>query len=235
MLHAGNGARVYARSAFEVFGGNAGQRNASNLIACRFPGLSRHAQHRALAGPCMADQDAQIAPIRDMGQRIGLLARQDKIARFRTRQGRYAVYLPHVMALPFCHERSGAVQALFGLDHLAGREAILAASVVAEFDQILRTTHRAHDLIELVDPVAVPVRKLRYVALREGRLLLGDRVQPKGGIGDDPRAIAARDLAVHLGAVGFEPFALDAPNLDTFSGRTDLALWLQRDALGFEA
>jgi hypothetical protein len=60
------------------------------------------------------------------------------------------------------------VQALFGLNHLAGREAILAASVLAEFDQIWRATHRTHDVVELVDPVAVPVRELRHVALREG-------------------------------------------------------------------
>ena len=139
------------------------------------------------------------------------------------------------MALPFRHQFGGAVQALFGLDHVAGGEAILAASVLAEFDQIGRAAHRAHDLVELVDPVAVPVRELRHVAPREGRLLMRDRVQPKGGIGDDPRAIAARDLAVHLGAVGLDPFAFDAPNLDTFGGRADLALRLQRDALCFQA
>ena len=65
-------------------------------------------------------------------------------------------------------------------------------------------------------------------------MLLRDCVQPKGGIGDDPRAIAARDLAVHLGAVGLTPFAFDAPNLDAFGGRADLALRLQRDTLGFQ-
>ena len=116
----------------------------------------------------------------------------------------------HLMAFPFRHEFGGAVQALFRLDHGAGGEAIFAASVLAEFDQIGRIAHRAHHLVELVDPVAVPVRELRHVAPREGRLLMRDRVQPKRRIGDDPRAIAARDLAVHLGAVGLDPFALDA-------------------------
>ena len=139
------------------------------------------------------------------------------------------------MALPFRHQFGGAVQALFRLDHLARGEAILAASVLAEFDQIWRATHRAHDLVELVDPVAMPMRELRHVALREGRLLMRDRVQRDGRIGDDPLAIAARDLAVHLGAVGLDPFALDAPILDTFGGRADLALRLQRDALCFQA
>ena len=55
------------------------------------------------------------------------------------------------MAFPFRHEFGGAMQALFGLDHLAGGEAIFAASVLAEFDQIGRAAHRAHDLVELVD------------------------------------------------------------------------------------
>ena len=138
------------------------------------------------------------------------------------------------MAFPFRHEFGGVVQALFGLDHVAGGEAIFAASVLAEFDQIGRVAHRAHDLVELLDPVAVPVRELRHVAPREGRLLLRDRVQSKGRIGDDPLAIAARDLAVHFGAVGLIAFALDAPILDTLSGRADLALRLQCDALRFE-
>ena len=55
------------------------------------------------------------------------------------------------MAFPFRHQFGGAVQALFRLDHVAGGEAILAASVLAEFDQIGRIAHRAHDLVELVD------------------------------------------------------------------------------------
>ena len=183
----------------------------------------------------MADHDAQIAPVRDVRQRVGLLARQDKAAPFRKRQRRFAVRVTHLMALPFRHQFGGAVQALFSLDHLAGGEAILAASVLAEFDQIWRATHRAHDLVELVDPVAVPVREDSHVAPREGRLLMRDRVQPQIGIRDDPLAIAACDLAVHLGAVGLGRFALDAPDLDTFRGRADLVLGLQRDALRFQA
>src|SRR5579863_2267700 len=138
------------------------------------------------------------------------------------------------MAFPFRHQFGGAMQALFGLNHLAGREAIFAADILAEFDQIWSATHRAHDLVELVEPVAVAMRELRQVALGKGRLLVRDRIQPKGGIGDDPCAVATRDVAVHLGAVGFDLCAIDAPKLDSFSGRADLALWLQRDALGFQ-
>jgi hypothetical protein len=69
---------------------------------------------------------------------------------------------------------------------------------------------------------------------REGRLLLRDCVQPKGRIGDDPRTIAARNLAVHLGAVGLNSFALETPFLHLSGGRADLALRLQRDTLCFE-
>jgi hypothetical protein len=109
-----------------------------------------------------------------------------------------------------CHQFRCAVQALFRLDHQARGEAILAASVLAEFDQIWGATHRAHDVVKLVEPVAVPVRELGDVALRKGRLLMCDRVQGEGGIGDDPHPIAASDLSVHFGAIGLSSFALDA-------------------------
>jgi hypothetical protein len=138
------------------------------------------------------------------------------------------------MAVPFCHKFGGAMQALFRLDHVAGSEAVLAAPVLAEFDQIGRAAHRAHHRVELVDPVTVPVRKLRHVEARKGRLLLRDRVQPQIGIRDDPLAIAARNLAVHLGTVGLDPRALDASIFHTFGGRTNLALRLQRDTLRFQ-
>ncbi len=49
-----------------------------------------------------------------------------------------AVPAADLMAFPFSHQFGGTVQALFGLDHLAGGEAILAATVLAEFDQIGR-------------------------------------------------------------------------------------------------
>ena len=71
------------------------------------------------------------------------------------------------MALLFRHQFGGAVQALFGLDHRAGGEPILAASVLAKFDQIRCAAHRTHDLVELLDPVAVTMRELRHVAARE--------------------------------------------------------------------
>ena len=65
------------------------------------------------------------------------------------------------MAFPFRHQFSRTMQALFRLNHFAGGEAILAARVLAEFDQIGRASHRAHDLVELLDPVAVPMGELQ--------------------------------------------------------------------------
>ena len=80
MFHAGDGARRNARSAFQILGGDAGQRHAPDLVARRFPGFARHAQHRALSRPGITDDDAQIAPVRDMRKRVGLLRRKDKAA-----------------------------------------------------------------------------------------------------------------------------------------------------------
>jgi hypothetical protein len=203
-------------------------------VARRLPGLARHAQHRALAGPGIADHDREIAPVRDTRKRVDLLARKDNTARFRTRQSGFAIRVTHLMALPFNHQFGGVVQASFRLDHLPRGEPILAASVLAEFDQIGRSAHRAHDLVELVDPIAVTMREDSHIPACEGRLLMRDRVQPEGRIGDDPRSIAARDLPVQFGAVGLLAFALDAPILNTSGGRSDLALRLQCDALRFE-
>ena len=70
------------------------------------------------------------------------------------------------------------VQTLFGLDHVAGGEPILPAPILAEFDQIWGATDRAHDFVELLDAIAVPVREDSHIAPREGGLLLRDRIQP---------------------------------------------------------
>ena len=180
MFQAGDGAGRDARSAFEVFRRDAGQRHAPDLITRRFPCLPRHAQHRALARSGIADHDAKIAPVRDMRQRVGLLAGQDKAALFGMCQSGLAVpsftswrSRSAINSAARCRRCSVSIIC-------AGGETVLAASVLAEFDQIGRIAHRAHDLVELVDPVAVPVREHRHVAPREGRLLLRDRVQRDG-------------------------------------------------------
>ena len=234
MLQAGNRARRNARSAFEVFRGNAGQCHAPDLVAGCLPGLPRHPQHRALSRPGMADHDAETASIRDMRQRLRLLRRQHQTARFRLHQSGLAVRVTDLMALPVRQQLGSAMQALFCLDHSTGGESILAACVLAEFDQIGRSLHCARHLVELVEPITVTMRELRQIPACEGRLLLRDGVQSKGGISDDPRAVVPRDLAVHLGAVGLSAFACDVPTLDAFGRCADLALRLQREALGFQ-
>ena len=98
MLQAGDGARGDARSALEIFRRDAGKCCAPDLVARRLPCLPRHAQHRALARSGMADHDAQIVTIRDMRNRVGLLARQDKTAGFRTRQSRSAIRVTEVVS-----------------------------------------------------------------------------------------------------------------------------------------
>lgn len=123
------------------------------------------------------------------------------------------------------------MQALFGLDHVAGGEAIFAASVLTQFDQTGRIAHRAHDLVELVDAVAVPMREHRHVPAREGRLLVCDRVQRNGRVGYDPRAVVTGDLAVKVRPVG----SFNAVALDALCGCADLALRLKPDALSFKA
>ena len=85
----------------KVLGRDAGQRHAPDLVARRFPGFARHAQHRALSRPGIADDDAEIAPVRDMRQRLGLLAGKNKAARFRARQRRFAVRITHAMAFRY--------------------------------------------------------------------------------------------------------------------------------------
>jgi hypothetical protein len=51
----------------------------------------------------MADHDPKIAPVRDMRQCVGLLARKDKTARFRPRKSRLPVGVIHLMAITFGH------------------------------------------------------------------------------------------------------------------------------------
>jgi hypothetical protein len=153
------------RSAFQILSRNAGQGHTANLIASRFPSFARHTQHGALSRSGIADDDPHIAPVRDTRQRLDLLSRKHETARSRARQHR----LFQIMAFLFRHEFSGAKQALFGLDHVARGEAVLAASVLAEFDKIGRATDCAHHGVELLDAVAVPMREDRHVTARERR------------------------------------------------------------------
>ena len=166
-----------------------------------------------------------------MRQSVGLLAREDKAALFGARKCGFAVPVVYLMPFAFRHHLGRAMESLFSLDHIARGEPIHAAPVLAQFDQVGRAAHRAHDLVELLDAVAVPMREHRHVTVREGRLLLRDRIQRHRRIGDDARAIVARNLAVHVRAVsGFDTFTLDP-----LRGCADLCLRLQLDALRLKA
>ncbi|GGA40893.1 hypothetical protein GCM10011499_08090 [Pelagibacterium lentulum] len=52
----------------------------------RLPCLARHTEHGALSRPGITDDNAKIAPVRDMHQRIDLLAGKDQPALFGTRK-----------------------------------------------------------------------------------------------------------------------------------------------------
>ncbi len=66
-----------------------------------------------------------------MRQRIGLLAGQDKAALFGAGKCRLPVPVADLVPPLPGHHLGGAVQPLFRLDHVAGGEAILTASVLA--------------------------------------------------------------------------------------------------------
>lgn len=93
VLQAGNGARRNARAILQTLGGNAGQGGPANSVARVFPGLARHAEHRALAGPGMTDDDAETALVGHMLERRTLLAGEDKATLRRARQRRVAATL----------------------------------------------------------------------------------------------------------------------------------------------
>ena len=87
MLKAGDGARRDPGAAFEVLGRNARERNPAYPVAGVLPGLPRHREHRRLPGSGIADHDAEVAPVSDMGEGEALLPRQDETLRFRPLQG----------------------------------------------------------------------------------------------------------------------------------------------------
>ena len=74
IFKAGDGARGNAGTVLQTLGGNAGQRRTANGIARALPGLARNAQHRTLAGPGIADNDAEASPVGHMLERRALLA-----------------------------------------------------------------------------------------------------------------------------------------------------------------
>jgi len=230
MLQAGDSARRNARAVLQTFGGNARQRGPANSVARALPGLTRHAEHRALAGPGIADNDAETALAGHVLERRALLPRQNQTTVDSAIQRRLPAALSDVAPPALSHHLRRTLQPLLGLDHLARGEPFLAAPVLAERNQIGRAAHRAHHLVELIPPVTVAVNEAREITGGEGRLLVRDRIERDGRAGNDPRTIALGN-----GAVLFDPFRLKPAPLHARGGGPDLVLWLKIDALRFQA
>ena len=138
IFETGNGARGDAQSMLQPFGGDPRQGGTADIKASAFPGFARDAEHRALARSGIADNDAQAALVGHMLECLTLLAAQRQAAPLHLRQSTFSVGL--VDAIPFarCHCFGSAVQPLFGVDHAARREPIVAAPILAKFDQLGR-------------------------------------------------------------------------------------------------
>src|SRR5436305_2064363 len=63
-----------------------------------------------------------------------------------------------------------AVQPLLSLEHIARREAFVAASVTPKCHQFRRGFHRRHDAVELLLPVAMPMYEHGEITRGERRL-----------------------------------------------------------------
>src|SRR3546814_16718013 len=88
--------------------------------------------------PGVADDNLKIASARHAIERGPLFTRQIQPALRRLRQRALSLDLWHAMLVACRHQLAGALQPLFGLDHVARREPLLAASVLAEGDQVGR-------------------------------------------------------------------------------------------------
>ncbi|MBB5705294.1 hypothetical protein FHR21_000619 [Sphingopyxis panaciterrulae] len=133
------------------------------------------------------------------------------------------------MTFPLGHQFRSALQPLFGVDHIAAGEAIFAAPVLAEFDQVGRTANSAHRPVVLILPVGVAMHEHRKVAIGERRLMVGDCVERDTRLRDDAFAVALRDGAMILDALGLKTALAHARRCGA-----DLVLRLKVDALRFQ-
>src|SRR3546814_3859999 len=118
----------------------------------------------------------------------------------------------------------------FGLAHVARRDPIIAAPVLAEFDQVWRTANRAHRPVILFLAVGVAMHEHRHVAPRECGLMVRDRVERDTRFRDDAFAVALRDSSVIL-----DPFGLKTALTHARRCGADLVLRHKVDALRFVA
>jgi len=133
------------------------------------------------------------------------------------------------MTFALRHQFRSALQPLFGVDHIAAGEAIFAAPVLAEFDQVGRTANSAHRPVVLILPVGVAVEEHREIAIGERRLMMGDRIEHDARFRDDAFAVPLRD-----GAVILDPLGLKPPLAHARCCGADLVLRLKADALRFQ-
>src|SRR3546814_20945068 len=122
-----------------------------------------------------------------MGEPCALRARQRQPARLLAGKSRLALLLVGAVPLPLGHQFRSALQPLFGLDHVAQREPIIAAPVLAEFDQVWRTANRAHRPVTLFLAVGVAMHEHRHVAPRECGLVVPDRFDRDTRFRDEDR------------------------------------------------
>src|SRR5215210_8054579 len=122
-----------------------------------------------------------------------------------------------------------ALHSRLGRQHCPRGEALTTAAVLAQAHDLSGSLDLRHHARELLGPARMPVDKPREVLARERRLLLRERVQRQVRVGCDLLAVALRNrpmLRYPLGRL--------APLLPTRTGRSDLVLRLQLNALLFE-
>src|SRR5690606_3824548 len=118
---------------------------------------------------------------------------------------------------------------LFDRDHRLAGEPVFASPVLAEPYQIERGLHRREHAVKLLLAVAMSVHEPGKIARSERRLVVRDRIERESRLGEDARAVAARDLHVSVNPLALEPLPRHARG-----GGADLVLRLEIDALRFQ-
>ncbi|KPH86970.1 hypothetical protein GLUCOINTEAF2_0204192 [Komagataeibacter intermedius AF2] len=99
-------------------------------------------------------------------------------------------------------------------------------TIFPERDQLWTRLHPNHDSTELFCVCRMPVHEPRQVPPGKRALLSRQRLQRHMRLGQQPFAIAPRDLQM----IG-NPLRVLAPLFPAHPGRTDLVLWLKVDPL----
>ena len=208
------------RPGLQSLGGDPRQRRPAHRVALPFPGLARGTQHRALAAAGVADHHGKVARPRHVPEGQTLLLAQ----RAAGQQRATPPEAHRVRRAPRQGERR-RFHAPLDRHHLARREPRPPVAVRADAQQLGRGLDLRHDRRELRRTVAVPVHQLREVRARERALLLRQRLQCQLRVSQQPLAVAARDRAMLLGALG-----VLAAHRATGAGRADLVLRLEVEA-----